>query len=74
MFGTRALGRMHAATERPVEAHWSLLQHCLEIAQFFEAPLVRLFAFWRAGTLTPERETASSRCWSAPCPMPSAPG
>lgn len=58
LFGTHARGRMHAATERPVEAQWSLLQRCLEIAQFFEAPLVRLFAFWRAGTLTPERETA----------------
>ncbi|MCS7066776.1 MAG: sugar phosphate isomerase/epimerase, partial [Fimbriimonadales bacterium] len=29
---------------------------CVEIAQKFEAPLVRLFAFWRAGELTPERE------------------
>jgi L-ribulose-5-phosphate 3-epimerase len=34
-----------------------LLQHCLEVAAFFDAPLVRIFAFWRAGDLTPERET-----------------
>lgn len=57
LFGTRERGRMHAAAERPVEAHWALLQRCLEIARFFEAPLVRIFAFWRAGDLTPERET-----------------
>lgn len=56
LFGTRERGRMHAATERPVEAHWELLQRCLKVAQFFEAPLVRIFAFWRAGELTPERE------------------
>lgn len=56
LFGTVERGRLHSATERPLSAHWELLQHCLAVADFFEAPILRIFAFWRAGALTPERE------------------
>ncbi len=56
LFGTTVRGAMHAATERPPEAHLAILKQCIEVAQFFEAPLIRIFAFWRAGELTPERK------------------
>jgi sugar phosphate isomerase/epimerase len=47
---------MHAAQEADLAAQLPLLQHCLEVAALFDAPLIRIFAFWRAGALTPERE------------------
>ncbi len=56
LFGTRQQGAMHSATERPPSAHLDILKHCIEVAHFFSAPLVRIFAFWRAGELTPERK------------------
>jgi len=56
LFGTRQRGAMHSAAEQPLEQHFELLQRCLQIAHLFNAPLVRIFAFWRAGELTPERE------------------
>ncbi|MEN3000554.1 MAG: sugar phosphate isomerase/epimerase family protein [Armatimonadota bacterium] len=56
LFGVRERGAMHGASEQSLEKHFELLQRCLQIARFFGAPLVRLFAFWRAGELTPERE------------------
>ncbi|GBC93491.1 hypothetical protein HRbin15_01982 [bacterium HR15] len=56
LFGAQTRGPMHGASEQHIERHFALLQHCLEVARFFDAPLVRLFAFWRAGKLTPKRE------------------
>ncbi|MCS7208339.1 MAG: sugar phosphate isomerase/epimerase [Fimbriimonadales bacterium] len=56
LFGATERGLMHAAQEADLAAQLPLLQHCLEVAAFFDAPLVRIFAFWRAGALTPERE------------------
>ncbi len=58
LFGTQERGRMHGATEQPLDEQIQLLQRCIEVAQFFEAPLIRVFAFWRAGELTPERVQA----------------
>jgi L-ribulose-5-phosphate 3-epimerase len=56
LFGTSERGPMHAAQEADLATQLPLLQHCLEVAALFDAPLVRIFAFWRAGALTPERE------------------
>jgi L-ribulose-5-phosphate 3-epimerase len=56
LFGASERGPMHAAQEADLAAQLPLLQHCLEVAAFFDAPLIRIFAFWRAGELTPERE------------------
>ncbi len=58
LFGTQERGRMHGAQEHPLEEQIDLLKRCIEVAQFFEAPIVRIFAFWRAGELTPERTQA----------------
>jgi L-ribulose-5-phosphate 3-epimerase len=56
LFGTRQQGALHGASAAPLEHHCALLERCLQLAHFFEAPLIRIFAFWRAGELTPERE------------------
>ncbi|MGQ9901936.1 MAG: sugar phosphate isomerase/epimerase family protein [Fimbriimonadales bacterium] len=57
LFGASERGPMHAAQEADLATQLPLLQHCLEVAACFDAPLIRIFAFWRAGALTPERET-----------------
>lgn len=51
-----AMGPLHLATPVPRECQIELLQRCLELAHFFEAPLVRIFSFWRRGKLTPKIE------------------
>ncbi|MCX7992220.1 MAG: sugar phosphate isomerase/epimerase [Fimbriimonadales bacterium] len=56
LFGATERGPLHAAQEADLAAQIPLLQRCLEVAAFFDAPLIRIFAFWRAGELTPERE------------------
>ncbi|MFN3690043.1 MAG: sugar phosphate isomerase/epimerase family protein, partial [Fimbriimonadales bacterium] len=57
LFGATERGPMHAAQEADIAVQIPLLQRCLEVAAFFDAPRIRIFAFWRAGALTPERET-----------------
>jgi|FaiFalFF_MnMetaG_3_1042247.scaffolds.fasta_scaffold01121_7 sugar phosphate isomerase/epimerase len=56
LFGTSEQGALHGASAAPLEHHFALLERCLQLAHFFEAPLLRIFAFWRAGELTSERE------------------
>ncbi|MCS7301140.1 MAG: sugar phosphate isomerase/epimerase [Fimbriimonadales bacterium] len=56
LFGATERGPMHAAQEADLSVQIPLLQRCLEAAAFFDAPLIRIFAFWRAGALTPERQ------------------
>ncbi|MFN7016667.1 MAG: sugar phosphate isomerase/epimerase family protein [Fimbriimonadales bacterium] len=56
LFGATERGPMHAAQEADLAVQIPLLQRCLEVAAFFDAPLIRIFAFWRAGELTPERK------------------
>lgn len=47
-------GAMHYAAVVPRHAQIQLLQRCLEMANFFECPLLRIFAFWRRAEWTPQ--------------------
>jgi sugar phosphate isomerase/epimerase len=47
-------GAMHYAETVPLHEQIRLLQQCLETANFFECPLLRIFAFWRRAQWTPE--------------------
>lgn len=51
---TGPAGAMHYAAVVPRHAQLQLLQRCLERANFFECPLLRIFAFWRRVEWTPE--------------------
>ncbi|MCW5933694.1 MAG: sugar phosphate isomerase/epimerase [Fimbriimonadia bacterium] len=42
-----AMGNMHLAATVPLEGQIVLLKSCLEKANYFECPLLRIFAFWR---------------------------
>lgn len=49
-------GPLHSASARGLGDQIALLQHCIEAARFFDTNLIRVFSFWRHGTLTPETE------------------
>jgi sugar phosphate isomerase/epimerase len=42
-----AVGNTHSASERSKDEHWAILDRSLELADQFEAPIVRTFSFWR---------------------------
>lgn len=49
-------GPLHSASARGLGDQIALLNHCIEAARFFDTNLIRVFSFWRHGTLTPEIE------------------
>ncbi|MEJ7901875.1 MAG: sugar phosphate isomerase/epimerase [Thermomicrobiales bacterium] len=40
-------GNTHSATAKSREEHWDILDRSLELADQFDAPIVRAFSFWR---------------------------
>ncbi len=40
-------GNTHSAAERTTEEHWAILDRSLELADQFDASIVRAFSFWR---------------------------
>lgn len=51
-----AKGPLHLATPRDLSEQMDLLYRCIDLAHFFETSIVRVFAFWKRGNLTPEIE------------------
>jgi sugar phosphate isomerase/epimerase len=49
-------GPLHSATARGLGDQIALLEHCIEIARYFDTNLIRVFSFWKHGPLTPEIE------------------
>ncbi|GIV06843.1 MAG: hypothetical protein KatS3mg017_0045 [Fimbriimonadales bacterium] len=49
LFGATERGPMHAAQEADLSVQLPMLQRCLEAAAFFDAPIVRIFAFLASG-------------------------
>jgi sugar phosphate isomerase/epimerase len=47
-----ATGNTHSATEVPKEGQWDILDRSLEVANRFDAPIVRTFSFWRVNDPT----------------------
>jgi len=41
------IGNTHSANERSKEEHWDILDRSLDLANRFDAPIVRTFSFWR---------------------------
>jgi len=53
---TDAGGATHLAKSRTLEDQLPLLQHSIDLCKRFNAPYIRIFSFWRRGTMTPEIE------------------
>lgn len=45
--GGEAAGDTHSAPQATRDDQWAILDHSLEVAAFFDAPIVRAFSFWR---------------------------
>ncbi len=52
--GSGATGRTHQAKERGPEEQMDLLKHCAKVAKMFGTRNIRIFSYWRYGSLTPE--------------------
>jgi sugar phosphate isomerase/epimerase len=61
-----AEGRMHLAQALPFEKQIAMLKRCIELAQFFETPYLRVFSFWRKAVLTPEIEAQIGAAFQEP--------
>jgi sugar phosphate isomerase/epimerase len=60
-------GATHNAKERTLEDQLSLLQHSIDLCKRFDTQYIRIFSFWRRGTLTPEIEERIAAELVRPC-------
>ena len=51
-----ATGPTHGARPRALDEQMHLLQRTIDLCKFFDAPMIRIFSFWRRGRMTPEIE------------------
>jgi sugar phosphate isomerase/epimerase len=68
------VGPLHSASARGLGDQISLLEHCLEAAQFFDTNLIRVFSFWRRGVLTPEVEESIVDAFAEPAALAESAG
>jgi len=64
--GGEAAGPLHLAQPRGLEEQIDLLKRCCRLAHEFEAPLLRVFDFWRKEARTPEIEDQIIRAFNEP--------
>ncbi len=62
-------GPLHSATARGLGEQIALLEHCFDAARFFGTNTVRVFSFWKRGTLTPEIEEQIVDAFAEPAAM-----
>jgi len=62
-------GPLHSASARGLGEQIALLEHCFRAAEFFGTNLVRVFSFWKRGTLTPEIEEQIVDAFAEPAAM-----
>ncbi|MEI6512356.1 MAG: sugar phosphate isomerase/epimerase family protein [bacterium] len=62
-------GPLHLAAQTPLDEQLKLLAHCLEIANEFETPFVRVFSFWRTEKLTDTLVTKIAEALAEPIKM-----
>ena len=61
-----ASGPMHLAQARSMEQQIAMLERCIQLADKFETPLLRVFTFWRKDVMTPEIEARIVDAFAAP--------
>lgn len=65
-FGS-ATGATHNAQERTLADQLPLLEKSIALCKRFNAPYIRIFAFWKRGPLTPEVEDAIAEALAPAC-------
>ena len=59
-------GRTHLAATRGLKDQIDLLHKCIELAAAFDTRLIRVFAFWKRGPLTPQIEDRIVEAFAEP--------
>lgn len=59
-------GPLHSAAARGLADQMTVLERSIQAAHFFQAPLIRVFSFWRRRPLTPEIEEAIVDAFAEP--------
>jgi len=67
--GEGEAGPLHSATARGLGEQIALLEQCFQAARFFGTRLVRVFSFWKRGTLTPGIEEQIVDAFAEPAAM-----
>lgn len=49
-------GPTHGALDRRIDEQMQLLQRAIDLCKRFDAPFIRIFSFWKHGSLTPDVE------------------
>jgi sugar phosphate isomerase/epimerase len=60
-------GPTHNARERTLDDQLTLLQHSIDLCKRFGSPYIRIFSFWRRGSLTPMLEDKIAQALTRPC-------
>jgi Sugar phosphate isomerases/epimerases len=61
------VGPTHGARERTLADQMHLLQQSIDLCKRFDAPYIRIFSFWKRGSLTPEIEDRIADLLVRPC-------
>ena len=62
-----ATGPTHGANERTFDDQQTLLMHAIDLAKRFDTPFLRIFSFWKRGSLTPDIEDRITDALVRPC-------
>ena len=62
-------GPLHSASARGLGDQIALLEHCIAAAHFLDAPLIRVFSFWKRGPLTPAIEEYITDAFAEPAAL-----
>lgn len=62
-------GPLHSASARGLGDQITLLERCIEAAQFFDTKVIRTFSFWKQGLLTPAQEELIVDAYAEPAQM-----
>ncbi|MCX6367625.1 MAG: sugar phosphate isomerase/epimerase [Armatimonadetes bacterium] len=69
-----AMGATHNAQERTLADQLPLLEKSIALAKRFNAPYIRIFAFWKRGPLTPQIEDQIAEALAPACKVAEAAG
>jgi sugar phosphate isomerase/epimerase len=62
-----AVGPVHNARNRTSDEQMHLLQRAIDLCKRFDAPFIRIFSFWKQGSLTPDIEDRIADALVRPC-------
>ena len=65
--GGASAGPTHGAQDRTMDEQMHLLQNAIDLCKRFDTPFIRIFSFWKRGSLTPDLEEQIAKALVNPC-------